>query len=229
MKCCGSFLCQTCFDYALLRYGQCSFCSKSEHNFKNGSPNDTSVKMEICRDCDEEVPEKEFEAHKKCTKSLVSEYEDKLAQQRLELEKSHNLKMLKLELNNKLSLRKMATKARKLDDENDDLRKKSAAKKAIIKTLKVKKNLAENKIKKMRALIKTHEDAVLGIIRYHRRNRISGPKRILTGLQRSISEKVCNLQEENGILQTKTDKQRHEINKLRAKLGYIGGPRNHYG
>ncbi|CBY36680.1 unnamed protein product [Oikopleura dioica] len=73
MKCCGSFLCRPCFDYAIKRHEQCSFCSKSEFGLKNVSYN--SIKMKICDECEEEVPEKEFEVHKKCTKTLELEYQ----------------------------------------------------------------------------------------------------------------------------------------------------------
>ncbi len=164
MKCCGSFLCRSCFDYALLRYTECSFCYKSEYKLEAVFANDTSVKMEICNDCDEEIAEKDFKTHHKCTNALVSDYEDKLIQQRIELEKTRNLRMLKLELKNKLALRKMATIARKLNNENGELRKQIAIEEATNKSLKEEKNLAESATKKKDAQLRVQNLGEFGKI-----------------------------------------------------------------
>ena len=45
--------------------------------------------MKICIDCDEEVVEEKFDDHKKCTKTLISEYENKIK----DMEKSHKLEL----------------------------------------------------------------------------------------------------------------------------------------
>ncbi|CBY13308.1 unnamed protein product [Oikopleura dioica] len=108
MKCCGSFLCRPCFDYAIKRHEQCSFCSKSEFGLKNVSYN--SIKMKICDECEEEIPEKEFQDHKKCTKTLELEYQRKFEETKMEKEK------LESELHDKVKrLREIAVKYR---DEN---------------------------------------------------------------------------------------------------------------
>lgn len=229
MKCCGSFLCRPCFDYALIRYEQCSFCSLklSEYTLKDVSPNDGSLKMKTCGECDENVPEEDFGDHKKCTKALVSEYEDKLAQQRFELEKSYNLKMLKLELKNKLALRKIATKARKSDEENEELRKKIAEEEATKMTLLAEISLVVNSMGESMEKIAVQVD-ILDSNNKDRQRKLRSDLEELTQFYNSQFHDrdvlISNLQEENRFLQNKTDNQRQEINGLRGKLGYFRGP-----
>ena len=100
----------------------------------------------------------------------------------------------------------MATKARKLDDENEELRKKSATEEATIKTLNAEKNLAEDKIQNLHTLILTHRNKVLHILGYLGGNRIYDPNELLTGLQRYVFEEVCKFKEEDGKLTEQMDK-----------------------
>ena len=68
--------------------------------------------MKVCIDCDEEIVEEKYDDHKKCTKALISEYEDKIR----EMEKAHKLEIEKMIRKTENHRREINNMRRRLDD-----------------------------------------------------------------------------------------------------------------